>query len=351
MNDPGARSGVFRLLACAYGRLAVQRRAWHARHPSARHALARPVVSVGNLSVGGSGKTPLVAALASLLVAAGERPSVLSRGYGRRCPADGVLVVSDGRQVLEGVGRAGDEPLMLARQLAGVAVLVAADRYLAGTLAEHRLGCTVHLLDDGFQHLALERDIDLLLLGEADTTDAVLPAGRLREPLDVGCDADAWLVPASAQDAFAEPDAIMGCRNAKPVFTVETAARPPLRVHPWGHPAGLQATRAVALAGIARPGRFFESARASGWELAEEIAFPDHHRYGTRDLNRVVRAARAAAVDVVLTTEKDAVRLEDAVARLESTAPRFLYLPIAAQPSPAFRNWLLARLAAVRTAR
>ena len=176
-----------------YGAIAVQRRQWYARDATRAKRLCRPVISVGNLRVGGSGKTPTVAHLARLLLTAGERPSILSRGYARRIPADGVTVVSDGDRILSDVDHAGDEPLMLARMLPGVPVLVGPDRYLSGRFGEERLGVTVHLLDDGFQHVALFRDVDLLLVDADDLTDAVLPAGRLREPLSVARAADAVL--------------------------------------------------------------------------------------------------------------------------------------------------------------
>src|SRR5204863_6685133 len=123
-----------------------------------------PIVSIGNIAMGGRGKTPLVAHVARLLVAAGERPAILSRGYARADRADGVVVVSDGDHLQADVARGGDEPFMLARQLPGVAVLVAEDRALAGRLAERAFGVTVHLLDDGFQHLQLARDADIVLV-------------------------------------------------------------------------------------------------------------------------------------------------------------------------------------------
>ncbi len=164
-----------------YGAAASWRRRWYARDPGRQRHLSRPVVSVGNLCAGGSGKTPVVEQIARVLVDRGERPAILTRGYARRRALDGVTVVSDGSKILAGLETAGDEPLMLARALPGVPVLVAADRYLAGRLAERQLGATVHLLDDGFQHLALARDVDLLLVAEEDLTDRMLPAGRLRE--------------------------------------------------------------------------------------------------------------------------------------------------------------------------
>ena len=126
----------------------------------------------------------------------GERPSILSRGYGRMIPTDGVVVVSDGRDIKTDVAHAGDEPYMLARAVPGAVVVVNASRYLAGRVAESQLGCTVHLLDDGFQHLQLMRDIDLLVAPPADfVSTATLPFGRFREPLDSAGAADALLVP------------------------------------------------------------------------------------------------------------------------------------------------------------
>jgi tetraacyldisaccharide 4'-kinase len=179
------------VLSSLYGRAAQLRRAWYGRHPHRARHLERPVISVGNLVVGGSGKTPVVATLARLLCAAGERPAILSRGYGRRRGSDEVVVVSDGRNVLAPVSESGDEPQMLARALTGVPVLVSADRFLAATLAEQLFGCSVHLLDDGFQHVQLGREIDLLVMSRSDLDERVLPAGRLREPLESASAADA----------------------------------------------------------------------------------------------------------------------------------------------------------------
>src|SRR5205085_980145 len=156
---------LIHLLSSLYSAVAVRRRQWYASHPARRLRLSRPVISVGNLSVGGSGKTPVVAHLARLLVDAGERPAILTRGYGRRRRVR-VTVVADRTAIRAGVFSSGDEPLMLARALPGVAVVVSPSRYRAGQLAETELGATVHLLDDGFQHLQIDRDVDLLLVSE-----------------------------------------------------------------------------------------------------------------------------------------------------------------------------------------
>ena len=144
------------------------------------HRLARPVISIGNISMGGRGKTPLAALVAQMLVDAGERPSILSRGYGREIASDGVTVVSDGHAVLSDLAHSGDEPLMLARAVPGAALLVCEQRALAGTLAERALGCTVHVLDDGFQHHQLHRDIDIVIVTAEDLAGRPMPFGKLR---------------------------------------------------------------------------------------------------------------------------------------------------------------------------
>ena len=141
---------------------------------------SRPVISVGNLAMGGRGKTPTVAAVAQLLVDAGERPAILSRGYGRRAPIDDVVVVSDGTHVLADLDRSGDEPLMLARTVPGAAVLVCDVRAAAAALAEARYNVTVHLLDDGFQHRSLKRDVDIVVVRPEDLRGRRVPFGRLR---------------------------------------------------------------------------------------------------------------------------------------------------------------------------
>jgi tetraacyldisaccharide 4'-kinase len=151
------------------------------------------VVSVGNIAFGGRGKTPTVAHIARLLVEMGERPAVLSRGYGRRIVEDGVVVVSDGRRLLADVDRAGDEPLMLARDLPGIPVLVCEQRAVAGALARHRFGCTALVLDDGFQHRQMARDVDVVLVAPEDLTGRRAPFGRLRESPSVLARADALI--------------------------------------------------------------------------------------------------------------------------------------------------------------
>lgn len=318
------------LLSGAYGRIALMRRAWYAR-PGRRRRLHHRVISVGNLSLGGSGKTPVVAALARLLRARGERPVILTRGYGRRDTTEGVLVVSDGTRLLEPVTRSGDEPLLLARTLRDVPVLVSADRYMAGLFAEKRLGATVSILDDGFQHLQLERDVDLLLMSPVDLQERVLPAGRLREPLDAAQFADAVLVPGTDDDVASVATAL-GRSNA---FRVVQHYAPPIRRVQKDPP---YTDRVVAFAGIARPERFFNALRLLGYDVARELTFRDHHWYTPRDLETIRAAARDTNASLIVTTEKDAVRCDMDVAVLPMT--------VTIEPAAAFESWLMGRLRA-----
>ncbi len=326
-----------------YGAVARQRRQWYARHPSRQRRLAHPVISVGNLSLGGSGKTPVVEYVARMLLDAGERPAVLSRGYARRIRTDEVTVVSDGHNVIAGLDHAGDEPLMLARALPGVSVLVATDRYRAGRHAEEQLGSTVHILDDGFQHLALWRDLNLLLVDQADLADEVLPAGRLREPLSAARAADAVLMTGADKTAQAYVRERLGVAM---VFRVVRRLEC-VRMVSSGKPIEPGMVGPVfAAAGIARPQRLFEDLSAAGWRLGGTMTFRDHHRFTQGDVTRIARATRDAQTHIVVTTAKDAVRLEPldctplalAVAHSTSTV----------EPAAAFETWLRERLSHAR---
>jgi tetraacyldisaccharide 4'-kinase len=323
-----------------YGAAARWRRRWYA-DPSRRKRLHQPVVSVGNLRVGGSGKTPFVEYVARLLAAAGERPAVLSRGYGRRVAEDGVTVVSDPERVLATVDRAGDEPLMLARHLPGIPVLVCADRHQAGALAERRFGATVHVLDDGFQHMTLDRDVDLLLVGADDLDEPLLPAGRLREPLDAAALADALVIPASDREAA---DALATTLGVPTVFSYVRSLGEPYWIR-RPDPMIARDQPVFAVAAIARPERFFDDLRAEGWRLAGTLALRDHHRYVDADLERIVSEALVAQASAILTTEKDASRLEG-LDSLDLHDLPFAAVPltVAVDPAAPFREWLLARI-------
>jgi tetraacyldisaccharide 4'-kinase len=251
--------------------------------------LSHPVVSVGNLTLGGTGKTPLVVALAERLRDRGLRPVILSRGYRR-----------SSRNILE-VGSswedAGDEPYMMKRRLNNVPVVVGADRFEAGRFAEQRNLGNVFILDDGFQHRRLYRDFDIVTIDpvEWQAGEALLPLGRWREPKLALSRANA----ACVQKAQGAPDLQLPI----PSFTVQTAID---GIYDGEEPVSIESLRGrkiTAFAGIAKPDRFFSALESLGLTLSEKARFRDHHPYGPRDLERL-------RGDVLITTEKDAVRLE-----------------------------------------
>jgi tetraacyldisaccharide 4'-kinase len=286
-------------------------------------------VSIGNLAVGGRGKTPMTACVTRLLLEMGERPAVLSRGYGRQRRDAGVVIVRDPGGIRADLARAGDEPLMLARQLPGASVLSSSDRYIAGRLAEHHLGSTVHVLDDGFQHLQLDRDVDLLIVAREDIErPQTLPSGRLREPPDTIIAADAIL---AADDVVVEP---------------AEAAPPMFRIHRSPLPPPPDASAALALAGIANPPRFFAELRSAGWTLVDAVAFADHHPYSARDVKNIMAHAAASGAARVVTTEKDAVRLLP----FRPHAISVVAVPLRIEPQPLdeFKTWLSDALRSAR---
>ncbi len=255
--------------------------------------LARPVVSIGNISVGGSGKTPFVIALGELLQQRGIEFDVLSRGYGRRSTE---IAVVDPNGTPE---QFGDEPLLIARKLRAP-VIVGADRYRAGLLAEKQFSSKLHLLDDGFQHRRLHRDFDIVLLPAEDQRGTLLPMGRLREPLSALKRADAIVLPDSAEKPL----------HAKSVWR----ARRQIEIAADG--------RVIAFCGIARPQQFFDALKAAHQEIAGTITFRDHHRYVQRDIDRLLDLKKQTGASGFVTTEKDAINLGDAFRTAPAAADR-----------------------------
>ena len=267
-----------------YGAVTSLRNTLFDRGVLSSRRLEQPVVSVGNLSVGGSGKTPFVIALGELLKARDIRFDVLSRGYGRK--TRGVLVVeSDGK-----ASDFGDEPLLIARRL-GVPVVVGESRYEAGRVAERKFQSQLHILDDGFQHRSLARDFDIVMVTERDVFDKLLPSGRLREPLPSLARADAIVLPRGLP--------LESRMLARKLFW--RIERELLLTNPPSRP--------VVFCGIARPEQFFTQVRAAGITPAAEIIFRDHHAYDLDDIQALIRASRDSQADGFLTTEKDAINL------------------------------------------
>lgn len=288
--------------------------------------------------MGGRGKTPVVAYIARWLVAEGERPAILSRGYGRRRSEDGVVVVSDGVHLLADVDRGGDEPLMLARSVPGAAVLVCDVRSVARALAERTIGATVHVLDDGFQHRAVARQVDLVLIAPEDLRDRRVPFGRLREPVTALERADAVIVDG-------DPGAVSLPGFRGPVFSLARSLGRPVPLEPW-RGGSVNGDPVVALAGIAAPGRFSHALEAGGWRVARLLAYRDHHRYNASDLERIAAAVRETGAAGVLTTEKDAMRLLPC--RPLPVPVAMVPLDVDIRPADQFSSWLRARLQAAR---
>jgi tetraacyldisaccharide 4'-kinase len=275
-------------LSAIYGGVVAVRNTLYDRRWLRAHNLQGPVISVGNLSTGGSGKTPFVILLGELLKARGIRFDVLSRGYGRK--TRGVLLVDPG-----GLPRDfGDEPLLIARRLQAP-VVVGEDRYEAGRFAEARFGAQIHLLDDAFQHRALARDFDIVLVTPEDARDGLLPGGRLREGLSALKRADAVVL---ASGASAETFPLKG----KTVWRVRRG----LVVQNAGQNIPSQP---VVFGGIARPRNFLLQLRAAGVDPAAEAFFRDHHAYTEKDVRDLLELRQRSEAGGFVTTEKDAVNL------------------------------------------
>ena len=268
--------------------------------------LPRPVISVGNLTVGGTGKTPAVAMLAKYFIARGKRVAVLSRGYkGTLRGKEGI--VSDGAAMFLTSEEAGDEPFLLADTVPGLAVVVGADRYRAGLLAMERLAPDIFILDDGFQHLRLQRDLNILLLDSRRPfgNGRTLPAGLLREPRSAAERADLVIYTRCSSgeetDCFPGKPACRAFHHLTGVTRLQGGEVSPLAI--------LRGMRGVAFAGIADPVPFFRDLEDEGLTLAAVLPFPDHCRYGEAEVDEILNAAVSCGADYLVTTEKDGVKL------------------------------------------
>jgi tetraacyldisaccharide 4'-kinase len=265
-----------------------------------------PVISIGNLSVGGAGKTPFTIYLAQLLTSGGFSVDVLSRGYGRS---------SGSAARVDPAGSAadfGDEPILIARD-AHVPVFVGASRHAAGLLAERTLAADprphLHLLDDGLQHRKLARDLEIVLIHRSDLTAKVLPAGRLREPR-VALNR-AHVVVLREEDADLEPSVRAYLRPGAHLWYMRRSLHLPAPV-----------SRAVSFCAIAHPADFAAGLRAHGIGLAASFAWRDHHRYTIADIRILTAAARQSHADAFITTAKDAIKLDSRLLdELRSAAP------------------------------
>jgi len=286
---------MINLLASIYGAGVRMRNAFYDRGTLPIRRLQGPVISVGNLSVGGAGKTPFILLLGELLKMRAVKFDVLSRGYGRK--RRGVALVDPGGAPSD----FGDEPLLIARRLS-VPVIVGEDRHAAGEFAEKQFGPQLHLLDDGFQHRALYRDFDIVLITPDDARDRLLPAGRLREPPSSLVRADAVvLASGAAPDAFPLKEKLVW-RVRRGIVVMNVPGRP------------------VVFCGVARPKNFLLQLRTAGVEPAAEAFYRDHHAYTERDIRDLMNLRQRSEADGFITTEKDAINLGGFLSALQPLA-------------------------------
>jgi tetraacyldisaccharide 4'-kinase len=316
-------AGVLFALSKLYGFGVRFRNARLDRCAPAVRRLPVPVISVGNLTAGGTGKTPMVLNLAGELRRLGLRPAVVSRGYRGGAERDGG-VVGDGERILLAANQAGDEPRLLAERLSGVPVVVGADRFSAGMTAISQFSPDLVLLDDGFQHRRLARDLDLVLLDARRPlgNGHLLPRGPLREPVPALKRAHALILTRSDRGVSPLPRA-PGMEEI-PVF--RTVHRPALRkIIPAGNAIadGLPVAptdgsigaafengrRAFVFSGLADNADVLRTVATLGARPAGAMGFADHHAFSEADRESIFQAARECGANLLVTTEKDAVRL------------------------------------------
>jgi tetraacyldisaccharide 4'-kinase len=307
------------LLSKLYGAVMARRNARFDAHTRPIVEIDAPVISVGNISAGGTGKTPVVHLVVDLLRAAGRRPAVVLRGYRRR--SRGLVVVHNGERILVTSDVSGDEAMLHAMRL-NVPVVVSEDKVEAAAWAAGTLPCDVVVVDDGFQHRALHRDLDIVLVDEASLHGQLLPKGRLREPLTSLHRADVVLCMGAVRPDDVRPwvrreALVFPCRMETDVAVMATDRSTIL-------PPGASVLPA---AGIANPDRFVRSLTQAGYRVGEPMLFRDHHRYTKRDLDRLCAAAAASSSTLVV-TDKDAVKLLPLMNVLGTAACAVYVLPL-----------------------
>ena len=321
------------MLSWIYGKITNIRNSLYEKDVFKSYSLGAPAISVGNITVGGTGKTPMVAFVAQVLIERDEKVCILTRGYGRENPKERVLV-ADGEKILADARTAGDEPFELARKLGGKAVIIAdRDRVAAAKWAKEKFGVSVFVLDDAFQHRRARRDLDIVLLDATNPfgNEKTLPFGRLREPLE-NLNRAGLIIITRANLATEERITNYELRITNynpdcPILTAENKIsklvalddflsnsqsrsdhRPPTTDH------------CFAFCALGNPDNFFEQLRREKFNLTATRNFPDHHRYTQSDAAKIEAEAKQNGAEILLTTAKDAVKL----AHLEFEMPCFV---------------------------
>ncbi|MGI8787614.1 MAG: tetraacyldisaccharide 4'-kinase [Pyrinomonadaceae bacterium] len=316
------------------------------------HSLGVPVVSIGNITVGGTGKTPLVALVAEILADAGETVCILTRGYGRENSKQRVLV-SDGERILATPKQSGDEPLELARKLAGKAFIVAdANRVAAGNWARKKFGITAFVLDDAFQHRRVERDLDIVCVDATNPfgNGKSLPSGILREPLENLKRADAIVITRTnlIKDVADLKRRIAKYNSHCPIFVSENRISnlidlkdfhaPTLHSQTAPNSQQRTANSVFAFCALGNPENFFEQLRQENYDLTATEKFPDHHFYTSGDIEKLSEKAKKTGAKILLTTAKDVVKLKN----LNVEMPCYVVeIKMIFDDADNFRDWLL----------
>jgi tetraacyldisaccharide 4'-kinase len=278
------------------------------------YSLGAPAISIGNITVGGTGKTPLVAYVTGLLSEKGHSVCILTRGYGRSGPDKRVLV-SDAKTVLAGPSEAGDEPFELAQKLLGKAIVIAdADRVAAAAWAKDKFGITAFVLDDAFQHRRAKRDLDIVCIDATSPFGSGKISGMLREPARNLYRADAVVITRSnlVENIEDLKRVIRKYNPACPIFAVENHVSRLFGI--GGEEPNLADTmpkKALAFGALGNPDSFFEQLRREGFDIAGVKAFRDHHFYTQDDIDSLERGAKEAGAEILITTMKDSVKLSE----------------------------------------
>lgn len=308
------------MLSGLYGTITNCRNALYENGVFKSYSLGVPVVSVGNITVGGTGKTPMVALTAEILLGEGEKVGILTRGYGRENPKQRVLV-SDGERILVQAENAGDEPFELARKLFGKVIIVAdADRVSAGIWAREKFGITTFVLDDAFQHRKVKRDTDIVLIDATNPfgNGKTLPFGILREPLKNLQRADLIVITRAnlIEDVSNLKSRIRQYNQNCPIYVSQNRVSSVTELKNF---QAVQTTKdegqktkvkAFAFCALGNPNNFYDQLRQEKFDLVSTRTFPDHHFYTQKDIAELTRKARTGGAEILLTTAKDAVKLQ-----------------------------------------
>jgi tetraacyldisaccharide 4'-kinase len=312
-----------------YGKIADIRNALYDRGTLRSYDLGAKTISIGNITAGGTGKTPLVAYFAEILADAGEQVCILTRGYGRQ--SSGRILVSDRGRVLVDPQNGGDEPVELAQRLVGKAIVVAdADRVAAARWAKENFDITAFVLDDGFQHRRARRDLDIVCIDATDPfgSGGMLPGGTLREPLDNLARAGV-IVLTRCELADDVQDITAKLKRINPratIFRSRSVARRTIELGQFlgvsdEAPLLIPGTSVLAFCALGNPKGFFDSLTRAGYDIRNTKAFRDHHFYTQADIDKLETTARERGIEALMTTAKDAVKLTG----LELSLPCYVF--------------------------